>query len=60
MTISSNCKKLMAAVLAVALVLSVLFVPKAPKAEAAEGDPTVSVLGATIRLATGDNNGNIC
>ena len=57
MTITRSCKKMMAAVMAIALVLSVLFIPSPKTAKAGEGDPSVTVLGATIRLGTNDNNG---
>ena len=45
----------MAFVLSVALVLSVLFIPNTSAAK--EGDPTVKVLGATLRLGDTDNSG---
>ena len=55
MMISSSCKKLMAFVMAVALVLSVLFIPSPQKAKAADNRvPSVSFLGATIRILDAD------
>ena len=51
--ITSNCKKVMAFVLAVALLLSALFIPKTSKAAV---EPSVKVLGATIRLSTKTEN----
>ena len=57
MTISNSCKKMMAFVMALALVLSVLFIPSPKTAKAGENDPSVTVLGATIRLGANDNNG---
>jgi hypothetical protein len=56
MTITNGCKKLMAFVMSVALVLSVLFIPEAKQAKAAD-PPSVKVLGATLRLSSGDNDG---
>ena len=56
MNVSSNCKKMMAFIMAVALVLSVLFIPSPQKAKAATDDrvPEVSFLGATIRILDAD------
>ena len=55
MRITSNCKKMMAVVIAITMVLSVLFIPKPQQASAAA--PTVTVLGATLRLNSTDNKG---
>ena len=57
MDISRNCRKILAFVMTLAVVLSVMLIPGTKNAKAAGDTPEVKVLGATLRLAAGDNNG---
>ena len=55
MFISKNGKRLMAYIMSMAILLSgLIYAPKT--ADAAGGEPTVTVLGATIRLSGADDN----